>query len=118
MSVKRLQDLEGELLIDHRNSPGVPKELLAASGLPLEAGRGIYEGPIYTCNHCQKGVTVVVAAFGMREKRYVCGSCKKVVCEDCARQKHITGVCQTFESKVDQYLQSIEKGEQPLILLT
>lgn len=102
--MKRIQDLEGELLIDHRNSPGVPMELLAASGLPLEAGRGIYEGPIYTCNHCQAGVTVVVTAFGGREKRYVCSGCRKVICPQCAEEKTRTGMCVTFEQKVDLLL--------------
>lgn len=99
MSVKRIQDLEGELLIDHRNSPGVPVELLTAAGLPIEAGRGIYEGPIYTCGHCQRGVTVIVKAFGLREKRYVCSGCRKVLCEGCAREKTLTGVCVPFEAK-------------------
>jgi len=108
MSVKRLQDLEGELLIDHRNSPGLPRELLA--DLPPGAGRGIYEGPIYTCSHCQAGVTVIVTAFGGREKRSVCGGCQKVICENCAREKARTGVCRTFDQKVDEHLNALERG--------
>jgi len=108
MSVKRLQDLEGELLIDHRNSPGVPQELLA--NLPPGAGRGIYEGPIYTCSHCQAGVTVIVTAFGGREKRHLCGGCGKVVCASCAEEKARTGVCKTFDQKVDEHLNALERG--------
>lgn len=100
--MKRLQDLEGELLIDHRNSPGVPAEMLRAVGLPEQMGRGIYEGPTYTCNHCQAGVTVIVGAFGTREKRYVCSICRKVLCARCAREKALTGVCEPFEAKVEK----------------
>lgn len=104
MSVKRIQDLEGELFIDHRNSPGVPEEMLRIAGLPPEAGRGLYRGPIYTCGHCQRGVPVIVGAFGTREKRYVCSTCRKVLCDVCAKQKSLTGVCDPFELKVEKAL--------------
>lgn len=114
--MKTIRELEGELLIDHRNSPGVPAELLHAAGLPTEAGRGVYEAPIYTCGHCQAGVFVVVTAFGGREKRYVCGGCKHVLCDACAKQKSLTGICTPFEAKIDAYLESVEK-HTPLILL-
>lgn len=104
MSVKRIQDLEGELLLDHRNSPGVPADMLRQVGLPPEAGHGLYRCPTYTCNHCQKGVNVIVGALGTREKRYVCSGCRKVLCEECARRKSLTGVCEPFEEKIEIYL--------------
>lgn len=102
--MKRIQDLEGELVIDHRNSPGVPDEILEQAGLPTGTGRGLFEAPIYTCNHCQQGVTVIVKAFGLREKRFVCSICRKVICEDCAKEKALTGVCVPFEAKVEAVL--------------
>lgn len=114
--MKTIRELEGELLIDHRNSPGVPAELLHAAGLPTEAGKGVYEAPIYTCGHCQAGVFVVVAAFGAREKRYVCRGCSHVLCARCAQEKVLTGMCVPFAAKVDAYLESVEK-HTPLILL-
>lgn len=113
--MKRIQDLEGELTIDHRNSPGVPVDLLEKAGLPAEAGRGLYEGPIYTCGHCQRGVTVLVGAFGTREKRFVCSGCQHVICEGCAKEKAQTGVCVPFEAKVEAHLQAVEQGS--IILL-
>lgn len=107
MSVKRIQDLEGELTLDHRNSPGVPAEILRQAGLPLEAGRGLYTCPTYTCGHCQRGVPVVVKAFGVRERRFVCGVCAKVLCEGCAKRKQETGLCEPFELKIERYLSQI-----------
>lgn len=99
-----LKDLEGELLLDHRNSPGVPVEMLRQAGLPDIAGRGLFEAPIYTCGHCQRGVVVIVKAFGVREKRYVCSGCRKVICEGCAREKALTGICKPFEARVLEQL--------------
>lgn len=101
MSVKRIQDLEGELVIDHRNSPGVPQELLIASGLPPEAGRGLYEGACYTCNHCQ--AVVMVNSLRTRE-RHVCRGCMHVICDRCAEEKAKTLQCVTFQQKVDLLL--------------
>lgn len=104
MPVKRISDLEGELVIDHRESPGVSEALVREAGLPAGAGRGLFKAPIYTCGHCQKGVTVVIGAFGTREKRYVCSGCRKVLCDQCARKKALTGVCDPFERKIERHL--------------
>jgi hypothetical protein len=102
--MSKINDLEGYLLMDHRDSPGVPDEMVKLAGLPEGAGRGLFECPIYTCGHCQKGVPVVVGAFGTREKRYVCSKCRHVLCLDCARAKALTDVCDPFESKIERML--------------
>ena len=99
--MKRIQDLEGELVIDHRNSPGVPQELVVASGLPLEAGRGLYECATYTCNHCQ---SVVVMNPNRTRERHVCRGCMHVICDGCAEEKAHTLQCVTFQQKVDLIL--------------
>jgi hypothetical protein len=107
MPVKTLRDLEGELTLDHRDSPGVPADMLHKVGLPAEAGRGLFQTPIYTCGHCQRGVTVIVKPFGMREKRYVCSQCRKVLCDECGKRKALTGMCDPFEAKVERYLKAL-----------
>lgn len=98
MSVKRIQDLEGELLIDHRNSPGVPVDILKSSGLPLEAGRGVYESATYTCGHCQ---AIVVMNPNRTRERHVCRGCMHVICDGCAKEKARTLQCVTFQQKID-----------------
>lgn len=99
--MKTLRSLEGELTIDHRNSPGVPVEILIASGLPVEAGRGMYESATYTCNHCQ---SVVVMNPQRTRERHVCKGCAHVICDGCAEEKARTLQCVTFEQKVDLVL--------------
>jgi hypothetical protein len=99
--MKTLRALEGELLIDHRNSPGVPGELLIANGLPVEAGRGLYESATYTCNHCQ---AIVVMNPNRTRERHVCRGCMHVICDGCAAEKARTLQCVTFQQKVDLLL--------------
>jgi len=103
-----LKDLEGILTLDHRDSPGVPDHMVKLAGLPEGAGRGLYECPIYTCGHCQRGVPVAIGAFGTREKRYLCSHCRKVLCDECGRLKALTGVCDPFEAKAERRLKGLE----------
>lgn len=99
--MKTLRSLEGELLIDHRNSPGVPQDLLIASGLPPEAGRGVYESATYTCGHCQ---AIVVMNANRTRERHVCRGCMHVICDGCATEKARTLQCVTFQQKIDLLL--------------
>ena len=107
--MKKISDLEGYVMIDHRASPGVPAKILDELGLPHEAGRHLYEGPTYTCGHCQRQVIVAVGAFGTREKRYVCRGCAHVLCQSCAEEKTRTGICNPFEKQVDELLTAAER---------
>jgi hypothetical protein len=97
--MKRIQDLEGYVLFDHRNSPGVPTELLVANGLPPDAGKGVYEGATYTCGHCQ--AQVFINSLRSRE-RHVCRGCMHVICDGCAEEKARTLQCKTFNQRVDE----------------
>ncbi len=68
---------QGFLSIDHRDSPGVPPEMVAAAraaGHPvIDGGRGLYETGILTCAHCQ--VQVIVNPMRTRERSY-CRKCE------------------------------------------
>lgn len=99
--MRRIQDLEGYLLIDHSASAGVRPEVMIANGLPPEASRGIYEGATYTCGHCQ--AIVFVNSLRTRE-RHVCRGCMHVICDGCAEEKARTLTCRTFEQRVDEIL--------------
>jgi hypothetical protein len=76
-----LRSLEGYMLIDHRNSPGVSDELMVKAGYIPGAGQGLYESATYTCPYCE---TVVVIepkrtrprAFDRKTGRYICDPCK------------------------------------------
>ena len=103
--MRRIQDLEGYLLIDHRNSPGISAQDLHSFGLPADAGQGIYEGATYTCGHCQRGV--FVNSLRTRE-RHICRVCMHVMCDECAAAKALSGVCHTFDQKVDEMITAAE----------
>jgi hypothetical protein len=99
--MKTLRSLEGELIIDHRYSPGVPQEILKSNGRPPEAGRGLYESATYTCNHCQ---AIVVMNPNRTRERHYCGGCSHIICDGCAAEKARTLQCVTFQQKVDRLL--------------
>ena len=99
--MKTIRSLEGELLIDHRNSPGVPDQVLADAGLPIGAGRGLFEAATYTCGHCQ--FVVVMNPQRTRERHY-CRRCEHVICDACALQMAKTLECRPFAQVVEEAL--------------
>ena len=75
---------EGELVIDHRASPGVPAEMAQACGLPAAAlGEGkLYEVATLYCHHCG---SVQLKNLNRTRPRYSCFECGiKYVCDLCA----------------------------------
>lgn len=84
-----LRNHEGELLIDHRNSPGIP-------GLPQ-----IFEAPTYTCKHCQR---IVVMNPDRKRERAYCRGCDHLICDPCAAIKAQTMTCRTFDQVIDEIL--------------
>lgn len=108
MSVNTLRNHEGYILLDHRNSPGVPDEISVNVGLPAGAGRGVFEAPTFTCNHCQSvGVINPKRTNGVA---FYCRGCEHLICESCGEEKARTGICRTFEQRVDEFLTSLEKN--------
>lgn len=79
------RSLEGELMIDHRDSPGVPDAMIAAferqtgrSVLAAPAGQLVEEATL-TCCHCQRTYHINRQRSRPRE---VCRSCDAYVCDD------------------------------------
>ncbi len=90
---------EGYLLVDHRNSPGVPDAQAIATGLPIGAGRGVFEAATYTCSHCQ--VVVVINPLRTRDREY-CSKCDHYICDRCGAIKAATGECRTMQEVFDE----------------
>jgi hypothetical protein len=90
MSVKR----EGYLLIDHRNSPGVP-------GLAP-----IFESAAYTCNHCHG---IVVTNPDRARMRGFCPGCRSVICDNCTAIRAVTMKCKTMDQIIDETLEAVQK---------
>jgi hypothetical protein len=118
-----LRSHEGYLLIDHRNSPGVPDEIMVAQGFSPGAGRqdSVFESATFTCSHCE--VVVVMNPNRQRERGY-CRKCDHYVCDTCeARRVASGGECKPFKVMVEEVLNlaakkpaSSEVFQSPLLL--
>jgi hypothetical protein len=97
MSTKRKH--EGYLMLDHSNSPGLPDEIVANMGLPLTAGRAMFEAPTYTCNHCCR--VVFMNPLRTRDREY-CIKCNHYVCDNCGAIKAATGECRTVNQIIEE----------------
>lgn len=104
---------EGYLLLDHRESPGVPDSMAIQSGLPAGAGYGKFEAPTYTCQHCDW--VVVLNPKRNREKAW-CKYCDHYICDACGVELQHTGECRNRARRIAEYLAAVERGETPLIL--
>lgn len=91
---------EGYLLIDHKDSPGVPEEMIQAAikaGKPVPGGlRGglTYESATVTCCHCNR---IVVLNPDRKRPRGYCAKCDHYVCDspECALE------CNPFQRLLD-----------------
>lgn len=88
-------------MVDNRNSPGVPDEVLHQHGVPIGVGRGLYESATYTCSHCQS--VVVLRPDRSRERAY-CRKCDHYICDGCGATMAITKECKTFNQIADEVM--------------
>lgn len=97
MSSKRSH--EGLLTIDHRDTPGMPDEVMQAQGLPAGSGRGLLETPTYTCSHCP--AIVVMNPLRTRARTY-CKGCDHYICDRCGAIMAQTKKCKTYKQVLDE----------------
>jgi hypothetical protein len=74
---------DGELMIDHRNSPGLPPNVARQMGYPPELvgeGKQMY-APTLGCPHC--GGHVVLNPQRKRPRAH-CYKCNQYICDSCA----------------------------------
>lgn len=103
-----LRDKEGYLYIDHRNSPGVPDEIMVPLGYAPGAGRGLYESACYTCSHCHR--QVVIEPKRTRERGY-CRKCSSRICDPCTAIMARTLECRPMAQIIDA---ALEEAIKPL----
>ena len=70
---------EGCLMVDHRASPGLPKEMVERLGYGREGS--VAELKTLGCRHCN--ATVVVNPLRTRERVH-CFKCNRYICDLCA----------------------------------
>lgn len=99
---------EGYLLVDHRDSPGLPEDLVHALGLPKGYGKGRFEAPSKTCPHCN--VVVILNPKRTRDRAY-CASCDSYICDRCGAIMAATGVCKPFDKIIDEAYNAAQSGD-------
>lgn len=72
--------------------------MLAAAGLPVGMGKGLYEADSKSCSHCQR----IVVVLHKRTPGY-CPKCNKYVCERCDAMRQATGECTPFKKIIEHF---------------
>jgi len=106
------RSLEGEILIDHRASPGLTPEQMAGFDSPIVAGGDIYESPLITCGHCR--TAVVLNPQRTRDRGY-CQKCDHYLCDECEYVRVLTFECAEYERRLEKFQREIE--QQPNVAL-
>ena len=105
------RELEGYLLIDHRESPGFTPEEAAMAGrgtLPVGRGRRV-ELPTVNCSHCER--LVLMNPLRTRDRGY-CPKCDRYLCDQCELVRvQSGGECHSFKKKIDQFMENAAKGK-------
>jgi hypothetical protein len=98
------RSLEGEMMIDHRESPGLRPEDVAHIPGAIAVGKGqLFESAIISCSHCPR--IVVLNPDRSRERGY-CRKCDDYICDFCTEELHRTGVCRTWVQVIDEILEA------------
>lgn len=100
------RSLEGEIFIDHRNSPGLTAEDLDGFPAPAVAGGDLYESALITCSHCR--AAVILNPDRSRERGY-CPKCDKYLCDECEFFRSQSFECVEYERKLEKLQQAIEQ---------
>ena len=103
------RELEGYVLIDHRDSPGfTAAEAIAAGRAHLPVGRGMrFEAATNSCSHCQR---IVVMNLDRTRARGYCPKCDHFVCDWCEAERVRTGICKPFKKVIDEFREKAAKG--------
>lgn len=91
----------GELLIDHRNSPGITEEWARENNIPgpvVGAGK-IFESGLKNCSHC--GSDVILNPQRTRAREW-CWSCDAYICDGCGLLKKQGADCQPLRKTLEQ----------------
>lgn len=113
--MRSLTEHTGYLTIDHRDSPGMPDEVMAKIGLPVKSGVGFFEGDVKTCAHCQ---AIVFLNPDRTRPRNYCAKCDHYVCDKPTCIVECTPVLQQFEREYEKALQALTPDFHPAILIT
>lgn len=106
---------EGEILIDHRMSPGLTPADVRGFDVPAVGKGELYESAVFCCSHCQ--CAVIVNPQRTRERGW-CQKCDQYLCDDCSELMAVTLECRPYAKVLDDLQDAIERGEPSPLLVT
>lgn len=88
---------QGEILIDHRNSPGITPEFMRANGIggPCVGAGKVFESGLKNCVHC--GADVIMNPMRARERPW-CRKCDSYVCDGCGLLMKLGNDCRPLQA--------------------
>lgn len=102
------RSLEGYVMIDHRESPGITPEDVAHIPNAIAVGKGqLFESPFVNCGHCP--CIIVLNPNRSRERGY-CRKCDEYLCDLCTAALWQTGVCKTHIQQIEEVYEAVMKG--------
>src|SRR5882672_10278053 len=103
------KDQQGELLIDHRNSPGITPEWAAAAGIggPIVGAGKTFESGLKNCTHC--GGDVIMNPLRMREREW-CRVCDAYICDPCGLLRKLGGEHKTARQQMDEIFNRYQRS--------
>lgn len=107
------RSLEGELVIDHRASPGLTAEDVGTFDTPTVPKGTLYESAVAVCGHCS--YAIILEPKRTRERGW-CSKCDRYLCDDCSRVLATTLQCRSIKQQIDQLHDLAERGSSPFLL--
>ena len=111
--IRNKRELEGELIVDHRNSPGFTAADIVASEkmnlpCPVVPGGTVFKSAVITCRCCQ--VQVVLNPNRSRPRNY-CTQEDRYICDGCAvlRQQR-AACCKSFMGRWERFFELFKRG--------
>jgi hypothetical protein len=104
------KEREGYLLIDHRESPGFSCNEVGPQAASLFGAGKKFEGSTLTCAHTLCGGRVVVINPLRTRERGHCYQCDRFICDECALDYKLTGVCRSVNRFTDDFIEAAVKG--------
>lgn len=112
-----LRSHEGYLLVDLRESPGVPdsviQQAVAAGKVISGPTQGMVEAATITCSHCQ--VQMIRNPGRVRARGY-CPKCDHYVCDGCEAARVASGVCRPLTQVFDVLQEQAARAENLVTL--
>lgn len=109
MPVFSKRSLEGVVLIDHRDSPGITPQFAQANKVkgPVVGKNTTYESAFVVCHSCCRDV--VLNPNRSRERAY-CWAHDAYLCDECGAAQKAGAVCISYSQRLAQAYEKIIRG--------